>query len=334
MRTTRHLFAVDSHTMGEPTRVVVGGLPMVPGGTMAAKMAVLQERHDDLRRALMHEPRGHRDMFGCALLPPADPGADLGAVFMDGGGYLAMCGHGSIGAATVALELGLVERREPETRLTLDTPAGLIRVRVRVEDGAATAVSVENVPAFLYREAERLDVAGVGTITADVAFGGNFFVLVSAEEVGIELVPARVRDLVDAGMRILARAREAIPVRHPTLDHIRTIDLVEIHSRGPAQAGAHRNLVVFGQGQFDRSPCGTGTCARMAALHAKRRLALDEEFVHESLIGTAFTGRLLRETTVGDLPAVVPEITGRAFITGFQQFVLDPADPLRDGFLV
>ena len=332
MRTTRHIFAVDSHTMGEPTRIVVGGFPLIPGRSMAEKMAVLRARHDDLRRALMLEPRGHRDMFGCVLLPPADPGADLGVVFMDGDGYLTMCGHGSIGAVTVALEMGLIERREPETLLALDTPAGLIRARARVEEGAVTAVSIENVPAFLYREGERLDVPGIGTVSADVAFGGNFFALVSAEELGFDIVPERTRDLVDAGMRILARAREAIPVRHPTLDHVRSIDLVEIHGRGPT--GSHRNIVVFGQGQFDRSPCGTGTCARMAALYATKRLALGEEFVHESVIGTRFVGRLLRETAVGDLPAVVPEITGQAFITGFHQFVLDPADPLRNGFVV
>ena len=166
----------------------------------------------------------------------------------------------------------------------------------------------------------------------DIAFGGNFFALASAEEIGIEIAPKRVRELVDVGMRILVRAREALPVCHPTLAHVSSIDLVEIHGRGPS--GSHRNIVVFGQGQFDRSPCGTGTCARMAALHAKKQLALGEEFVHESVIGTRFVGRLLRETTVGGLPAVSPEITGQAFITGFQQFVLDPADPLRNGFLV
>ncbi len=332
MRTARHIFAVDSHTMGEPTRVITGGFPLIPGRSMAEKMAVLKERHDDLRRALMLEPRGHRDMFGCILLPAADPEADLGVVFMDGDGYLTMCGHGSIGAVTVALEMGLVEPREPGVRLALDTPAGLIRARASVEGGAVTAVSVENVPAFLYREGERLDVPGLGTVSVDVAFGGNFFALVSAEELGLEIAPSRVGVLVDAGMRILARAREAIPVRHPILEHVRTIDLVEIH--GPGSTGTYRNIVIFGQGQFDRSPCGTGTCARMAALYARNRLALGEAFVHESVIGTTFTGQLLREARVGDLPAVVPEITGQAFITGFPHFVLDPADPLRDGFRV
>jgi proline racemase/trans-L-3-hydroxyproline dehydratase len=295
-------------------------------------MATLRERHDDLRRALMLEPRGHRDMFGCILVPPADPQADLGVVFMDGDGYLSMCGHGSIGAVTVALEMGLIRPEEPETSLVLDTPAGLVRARASVEGGSVTGVSIENVPAFLYRQGERLDVPGIGTVFVDVAFGGNFFALVAAEALGLAIVPEQVRPLVDAGMRVLARAREALPVQHPTLEHFHSIDLVEIHGRGPS--GAHRNIVVFGQGQFDRSPCGTGTCARMAALHAKRQLALGDEFIHESVIGTTFTGRLLRETQVGDLPAVVPEIAGRAFITGFQQFVLDPDDPLRNGFLV
>jgi proline racemase/trans-L-3-hydroxyproline dehydratase len=302
---------------------------------MGEKRELLQQRYDGIRCSLMHEPRGHRDMFGSILMDPTDSQADLGIVFMDGGGYLNMCVHGTIGAVTVALDIGILETKAPITTVLLDTPAGPVRVSAEIKDEAVSQVTVENVPSFLFREGVLINVPGLGGVRMDIAYGGNFFALVDASAVSLAVVPEQIDELVDVGMRILQRANEEIPVQHPTLSHIRSIDLVELHDTiGGPEAKRKRNIVVFGRGQFDRSPCGTGTCARMAALFAKGQLALEEPFLHESIIGTTFTGRLLRTAKVGEFPAVIPAITGQAFVTGIQQIVIDQADPLKEGFQI
>lgn len=332
MKSRTHIFAVDSHTMGEPTRVVIGGIKPIPGKTMAEKREYLRAHFDHIRTALMLEPRGHNDMFGSILMEPTDPQADLGIVFMDGAGYMNMCGHGTIGAVTVALEMGLLELKEPVTKVTFDTPSGLVFATAETEEGAVKSVRVENVPSFLYREGCQIDVPGIGRIPIDIAFGGNFFALVEADHIHLRIAPENADKLVEIGMCILRQVNREVEVNHPTKDHLRSVDLVEIHElvEGPKVHG--RNVVVFGEGQVDRSPCGTGTCAKMAMLFAKGKLGLEEDFVHESIIGTTFSGRLLRQTVVGDIPAVIPEIKGQAFITGIQQFVIDPTDPLKYGF--
>jgi proline racemase/trans-L-3-hydroxyproline dehydratase len=329
-----HIFAVDSHTMGEPTRVVVGGVPPVTGKTMEEKRAALASRFDHLRRALMHEPRGHRDMFGGILLDPADPEADLGVVFMDGGGYLTMCGHGVIGAVTVALETGIIKAVEPITEIRLDTPAGVVTVTADVTHGKVGEITFRNVPAFLYRDGFKLELPGIGDVNVAVAFGGNFFAMVDAGDLGLSLSPGNVGRILESGLMIREQVNSQLEVIHPLEPRIDSVQLVEFC--GPAvDPNAHaRNVVVFGRGQVDRSPCGTGTCARMAAMWARGELGLNENFIHESIIGTTFKGRVIETARVGDFEAVIPEISGRAFITGFQQFVIDPEDPLSDGFLI
>jgi proline racemase len=330
----KSIFAVDSHTMGEPTRVVVGGVPPVPGKTMEEKRTALGSRFDHLRRALMHEPRGHRDMFGAILFEPADPEADLGVVFMDGGGYLTMCGHGVIGAVTVALETGIIDGIEPVTEVRLDTPAGPVTVSADITHGKVGEIRFRNVPAFLYREGFRLEIPGAGEATVDISFGGNFFALVNAEDLGLSLSPGNVRRILDLGLMLREQINSHLNVIHPLERHIDSVQLVEFCGPATVPEAHARNVVVFGRGQVDRSPCGTGTCARMAAMWAKGELGLNVPFIHESIIGTTFRGRLVDTTRVGDFDAVIPEISGRAYITGFQQFVIDPRDPLRDGFLV
>jgi proline racemase/trans-L-3-hydroxyproline dehydratase len=334
LKSVRHIFAVDSHTLGEPTRVVVGGLGPVPGCSMRAKRDYLAANLDYLRTALMHEPRGHRDMFGAILCDPADGAADLGVIFMDGGGYLNMCGHGSIGTVMVALEMGIVAAQEPVTHLTLDTPAGLIKARAEVSGGKTRNVTIRNVHSFLLAGDEPMEVPGMGIVRADIAYGGNFFALVDAVDLGIEIRPENGMRLVDAGMRVLDATREALTVRHPADGLPGRIDLVEICGPPVSPGADARNVVIFGDGQFDRSPCGTGTCARMAALHAKGRLPLGKEFVNESMLGTMFRGRLVEESTINGRTGVVPEITASAYITGIQQFVIDPDDPFRHGFRI
>lgn len=332
MRFTRTLMAIDSHTMGEPTRIVVGGVPHVPGKTMADKRAYLEEKMDHIRTSIMHEPRGHRDMFGSILTSPVNDDADFGIVFMDGGGYLNMCGHGSIGAVTVAIETGMVPAVEPETNVSFDAPAGLIKARAAVEKGVVKSVTIRNVPAFLYKENVTVDVPGLGNIKLDISFGGSFFALVDVKELKLKVCPQNVDQLIKAGMAIMKAANEQIHIEHPELKHIKTIDLVEIYDQPTHPEAHYKNVVIFGDGQADRSPCGTGTSAKMAALYAKRKLALNQEFVYESIIGTLFRGRLVETAQVGEFAAVVPEITGSAYITGFNQFVIDPNDPVKHGF--
>jgi proline racemase/trans-L-3-hydroxyproline dehydratase len=326
-----HVFsAVDTHTAGEPTRVVVSGVPFLRG-SMAEKRRQLQEQYDHIRTTLMLEPRGHADMFGAILMPPAHPEADLGVVFMDTGGYLAMCGHGSIGAVVAALATGLVPRREPETTVLMDTPAGLVRARAEIEDDRVAQVSVENVPGFLYRDGVEIELPS-GSLQVDISFGGNFFALVPAESLGLSVELSDLPELVRRGMEIRAAVNEQVEVVHPTKPHIDTVDLVEIYEEEPEEGVDCRNVVIFGEAQADRSPCGTGTSAKMAAMYAHGQLGLEEPFVNQSIIGTRFTGRLLREESVGGFTAVVPEIAGKAYVTGLQQFVVDPRDPLRAGF--
>ncbi len=272
-------------------------------------------------------------MFGALLTEPVSPEADLGVIFMDSGGYLNMCGHGSIGSATVAVETGMVPVTEPYTQVVLEAPAGLIRAQVRVEHGKALEVSFLNVPSFLYQADLALELDEYGAVPFDISFGGSFFALVDAQRVGLEITQDSLDRLIDFGMRLRDKINRTIPVRHPYLD-ITTVDLVEIY--GPAdQPGADRkNVVIFGDAQADRSPCGTGTSAKLAALYAKGQLAPNEEFVYESITGSTFKGVIAGEIDIDGHRAVIPRITGSAYVTGFNEWVLDEDDPLCYGFLM
>lgn len=332
MHFSRSLQAIDAHTMGEPTRIVIGGIPKIPGDSMAAKKEYLEQHLDHLRTAIMLEPRGHGNMFGAILTEPCMKEADFGIIFMDGGGYLNMCGHGSIGAMTVAVETGMVPKLEPVTRIRMEAPAGLISGDVLVRDGRVREVSIVNVPAFMYRSDVAIEVPGIGPIKVDIAFGGNFFVLVAADQLGLEVDPASSQALKEAGLKIREIVNRTVPIRHPTLDHIRSADLVEIYGKATHPEAHYKNVVVFGDGSLDRSPCGTGTCAKMAALHSKGLLKTGEDFIYESILGTLFRGRILDTLKVGEFDAVTPRITGSAYITGFNQLVIDDKDPLKYGF--
>jgi proline racemase len=313
--------AVDSHTEGMPTRVVTSGVEPIPGATMLERKLYFERELDDLRLLLMREPRGHSAMSGAILQPPTREDADWGVLFIEVSGCLPMCGHGTIGVATVLVETGRVPVREPETVVRLDTPAGLVEARVAVGGGRAQSVTLRNVPSFLYERDRR-----AGGIVCDIAFGGNFYALVPVEDVD----PARADEYIRRGAEIMAAVNERPPV-HPLDERIVGCRHVVFHA--PGRDGSHaRNATSIHPGWLDRSPCGTGTSARMAQLHALGELALGEPFVNESLIGTRFTGRLVEATHVGDLPAVVPEITGRAWVTGRAEYLLDTDDPFPAGF--
>ncbi|EGL38213.1 proline racemase [Oribacterium sp. oral taxon 108] len=334
MGLTKSVYAVDSHTAGESTRVVVGGIPKIPGKSMPEKKEWLESRMDYLRTALMLEPRGHNDMFGAILTAPTTEKADYGIIFMDGGGYLNMCGHGTIGAMTVAVETGMVEVTEPITKIVQEAPAGMIHGEVLVEGGKAKTVSFQNVPSFLYKQDQEVELPGYGRIRFDISFGGSFFAIVKAEQVGLSIVPENAEKLKELGIALREIINREIPVMHPTLSHIHTVDLVEWWSETETEGATLKNCVVFGKGQVDRSPCGTGTSAKMATLFARGELKVGEPFYYESILGTIFEGKILDTTKVGGYDAVIPQITGSAYITAFNHFVMEENDPLKYGFVL
>ncbi|GAA0967720.1 proline racemase family protein [Acrocarpospora macrocephala] len=330
MRTKRVFHAVDSHTEGMPTRVITGGVGVIPGATMAERREYFMANLDHVRTLLMYEPRGHAAMSGAILQPPTRPDADWGVLYIEVSGCLPMCGHGTIGVATVLVETGMVEVTEPVTTIRLDTPAGLVTASVAVENGAATSVTIQNVPSFSVALDQTIKVTGYGEITYDLAYGGNFYAIVPIEAVGLPFDRAYKQQILDAGLAIM----DAIPEpAHPLDPGIKGCHHVQFLAPG-SDARLSRHAMAIHPGWFDRSPCGTGTSARMAQLHARGELPLSTDFVNESFIGTRFTGRLIEETTVAGLPAVIPTITGRAWITGTAQYFLDPSDPFPNGFLL
>ena len=334
MKFSRSIQAIDSHTMGEPTRIVTGGIPNIKGNTMAEKKEYLEKNLDYLRTAIMLEPRGHNDMFGSIITQPCDPTADFGIIFMDGGGYLNMCGHGSIGAITAAIETGMVEMVEPVTHVRMEAPAGMIEADAIVENGKVKEVSFVNVPAFLYKRDCEIEMPPYGKIKFDIAFGGSFFAIVHASQFGVKVDPKNTQLLNNIGMEMREIVNREIPVQHPTLDHIKTVDLVEIYDDPTHPDATYKNVVVFGQGQVDRSPCGTGTSAKLATLHAKGEIKEGELFVYESILGTLFKGEIVGLEKVGEFDAVRPKITASAYITGFNHFVIDDEDPVKYGFIL
>lgn len=331
MQTNRVIHAVDSHTEGMPTRVVTGGVGVFPGATMAERRQWFIENNDDLRLFLMREPRGHSAMSGVILQPPTRPDADYGILFIEVSGLLPMCGHGTIGVATVLVETGMVPVVEPVTTLRLDTPAGLVEAKVAVENGKATSVTIRNVPSFALALDQSVEVPGLGSVGYDIAFGGNFYAVVELEKLGLPFDRAAKQQLLDAGLAIMDAINEQNRPVHPERPDISGCH--HVYLKAPGSTAQHsRHAMAIHPGWFDRSPCGTGTSARMAQLHARGELDLDTDFVNESFIGTQFIGRLVERTQVGGIEAVVPTISGRAWITGTAQYMYDPTDPFPTGF--
>jgi proline racemase len=316
-----------------PTRVITGGVGVIPGDTMAQRRLHFMAHMDHVRTLLMYEPRGHSAMSGAILQPPSRPDADWGVVYIEVSGCLPMCGHGTIGVATVLVETGMVTVTEPVTTIRLDTPAGLVEARVAVTDGAAKSVTIRNVPSFSVGLDRTVRVPGIGDVRYDLAYGGNFYAMVPIERVGLPFERAAGQRILDAGLATMAAINDTDPPVHPTDPAITGVHHVQFVAPG-STARHSRHAMAIHPGWFDRSPCGTGTSARMAQLDARGELDLDQEFVNESFIGTRFVGRLVERTTIGGLPAVVPEITGRAWITGTAQYLLDPDDPFPRGFLL
>ena len=342
MKLLNSIFIVDSHTAGMPTRIAVGGLPKIEGDSVVQKREYLKSKMDYIRTFLCNEPRGHLGMDGAILTEPGNKDADFGVIFIGNLSYPDMCGHATIGVTTVLIETGMVPWEEPSTELVLETPAGLIRVKAKVMDGKVKSVSFVNVPAFLYKKDISINVPDYGEVKGDVAFGGLWYFYVNAKEMGVRVRPENTDELIKAADAIISEFFKEFTLGHPTDPNISKQSLAVSFIDSPVKnkSAVQNNVVIVrnklvGNKLVDRSPCGTGTCGRMAVLFAKNELGLNEDFINESITGTTFRGRLIEKTTVGEYSAVVPEITGSAYITGFNQLILDPEDPFGSkGFLL
>ena len=344
MKFKHYIHCVDAHTAGEPLRIVISGLPPLPGKTMLEKRRYMLEHYDHLRKLIMLEPRGHSGMYGCILVPPVTEDGDLGVLFTHNEGLSSMCGHGIIGVTKVAIETGMIPAQEGETVVKIDSPAGRITAFADVKDGEVERVRFQNVPCFVYRENLRVSLSGVrgaggsgspGEILADVVYCGAFYVYLDSAQLGLPISPQNTEELVRLGMEIKHKVMAEMEFKHPTSD----VNWLygTIFYEKPVRDGDKlltKNVCIFAEGQVDRSPTGTGTGGRVALHYRKGELKKEDTLINLSIIDTPFTGRLVKETMVGDYPAVLTEVSGTAQIMGFNQLVLDPKDPLPEGFRI
>lgn len=331
MRTSRVISAIDTHTEGMPTRVVAGGVPALPGATMSERRAWAMEHLDDLRGWLMREPHGHAAMSGAVLQPALREDADWGVLYIETTGFLPMCGHGTIGVATALVEAGMVENCEPITTIRLDTPAGLVVAEVAVRDGHAERVTLTNVAAFVLEPEVCVVVPGLGEVRYAMVYGGNFYPIIDARQLDVCLELRHKDELIALGLRIISAINEQRPPQHPLDPSIHGIHHAQFVQPGTAGADT-RNAVLNVPGYLDRSPCGTGTSAILALRHHRGELAVGDRHVNESMLGSRFIGTVLAETTESGHLAIVPQISGRAWVTGTSQHFLDPTDPFPAGF--
>jgi len=346
MRSARDVVAVDLHAAGEPGRVVVGGVPDLPGRSMFEKMKYFERNLDGLRLRMLREPRGYPAANCNIVLPPTNPRSAAGYIILEQTEYPPMSGSNTICVATALIEMGMVEVREPVTEFLLEAPAGLIRISALVSRGHAELITFQNVPSFVMALDVEVVVPQLGQVIVDIVWGGMIYVIIDATALGLTLTADSARDLARVGEMVKVATKEQAPQSHPEQPALvgPTIALLSGPPSGPH--ADMRNAVVVSTGTLDwtrpdtwtgaldRSPCGTGTCARMASLHARGRLPLDKDFRHEGVLGTVFTGKLIGETAVAGRPAVLPTISGRAYITGYARYVLDPEDPFPEGFTV
>lgn len=334
MNTPRMISTVESHTAGEPTRIIIGGIPKISGKTMNDKKEYFNNNYDYIRKTLMFEPRGSRAMFGVLLTEPVNKESDFGAIFMDSSKVVDMCGHASIGLATTALECGWVELKEPHTIIKFDIPNNTITTKATIKDGKIKGITLEGAPSFFYKDVT-IDIPKIGKINAEISFGGNFFALVDINQVGIDRIKAEnVYELISIGKSILDQANEQIEVKHPTIETINSIFSMQLITNLTGSSADSKNITIGLHSQVDRSPCGSGTCARLAALHAKGQLDINEEFIYESVIGTRFSARIKSTKTIGRYQGIIPEVFGSAYLTSMSNMIINKDDPLQEGFLL
>lgn len=326
---------IDTHTGGNPTRTLISGLPPLKGSTMSEKMLYMQDKYDWIRKFLMNEPRGHGVMSGALMTDPCHPDADVGVIYIETGGYLPMCGHDTIGFCTALIEAGLIEfdANAQSTNIKLDTPAGLVDVEVTLKNGKAEEVTFVNVPAFLLKSIS-IDVDGIGKVDCDIAYGGNFYGIIDSRTLNIDLVEENATDIINKAITIRNAINEKEEVVHPQYPFIKGLTHIEFYTDPVHPDADVKNTVIVPPGGIDRSPCGTGTSAKLATMYDKSEIEINEQFVHESIVGTLFKARVLEETNVKDYKAVISEVTGSAWVMGMHRFYYNEADPLKEGFLL
>jgi proline racemase len=325
---------IDAHTAGEPLRIITSGYPELPGKTILERRRYATERFDYLRKVLMWEPRGHADMYGCIITPPASQSADFGVLFLHNEGYSSMCGHGIIAVTKVAVETGLVPLTQPVTVVRIDSPAGLITAHAKISRGIVESVAFRNVPSFVVGFDQEVDVPGLGRIRYDLAFGGAFYAYVRADQVGLKCTPDEFRPLIEKGMAIKRAVMNSREILHPFEKDLSFL-YGTIFIAPPIGRGANsRNVCIFAEGEVDRSPTGTGVSGRMAIHFARNEVTVNQPIVIESILGTQFIGRVVEITKFGTYAAVIPEVEGSASVTGRNEFYIDPEDPLRNGFIL
>ena len=325
---------IDAHTEGEPLRIILSGYPELKGKTLLEKRTDAQNHHDELRKALIWEPRGHADMYGAIIVEPDSTGADFGVIFIHNEGYSTGCGHAVIALTKVFVETGLIPMNEPETEVKMDVPSGFIKSYAKVKNGQVTGVRFENVPSFVQSLDTEVDIPGLGTINYDLAFGGAFYAFVDVAQLDLDCTPEYQNKLIEIGMKIKHAIMDSVEMVHP-LEPDMNFLYGTIFTSALKDPNHHsRNVCIFAEGEVDRSPTGTGVSARAAILHAKGEIKVGESIIIESIIGSTFSVKVVATTTFGNYDAVIPEVSGNAYITGKNTFWINPEDPLKGGFIL
>ena len=327
------IVTIDSHTQGEPTRLLIGGVGILPGSTIQAKRDYFESRYDHVRMLLTREPRGHRGIMAAVVTEPVSQEGKFGLFYMDARRYPYLCGHGTIGAVASLIETGALESEDGDTIITVDTPSGSLDAHTRIRDGRVESVAIEMVPSFVFDTGRELEIAGFGKVTIELVCVGGFFAMVSARSIGIDLVPENSHRLIPLGMAVIEAANQALRVYHPERAEVNSVDVTQFYDEDP-QTGNGKSVVIYGESNMDRSPCGTGTTARMTLLHHQGRLDPGQVFRNVGPLGTMFEGRIVKTTSIGKFDGIVGQFRGNAQITGYHQFVVDDNDPFPKGFLI
>lgn len=328
-----NITTIDVHTEGEPLRIYLEGLPELKGKTILEKRKFFKNNYDYLRTATMWEPRGHADMYGCIITEPQFQDSDFGVIFTHNEGYSSMCGHGIIGVTKVVLETGMMSIKEPETVIKIDAPAGQIISHAKVKNGRVESVYFHNVPSFVYMEAEEIEVEEIGKVKFDIAYGGAFYAYVNADNLKISMAADNYNELIKKGMLIKNSIMNKYEIKHPFEDDLSFLYGTIFYGKSHNEISESRNVCIFAEGEVDRSPTGTGVSGRVALEFAKGNIGIDVEMNIESILGTQFIGKVIQETRFGNYNAVIPQVEGTANITGRHEFMIDPADKLKNGFI-
>jgi len=327
------IVTIDSHTQGEPTRLLISGVGTLPGSTMKDKRNYFGSHYDHVRMLLTREPRGHRGIMAAVVTEPISPKGQFGLFYMDARRYPYLCGHATIGAVASLIEAGALDTDDGDTIISVDTPSGPLDAHTRIRDGRVESVAIDMVPSFVFDTGREIDVTGFGKVPVDLVCVGGFFAMVSARSIGIDLVPKNSHRLIPLGMAVIEAANRAFSVYHPERPEVNTVDVTEFYDEN-AKTGAGKSVVIYGESHMDRSPCGTGTTAKMTLLHHIGKLDPGQSYKNASPLGTVFEGRIVKTLSIGKFGGIVGQVRGNAQITGYHQFVVDANDPFQKGFLI